>query len=105
MLSVPMITCARRSSAVLVAVAARLALATVACLKSPLLGPAGSTMTVTAGATALPLNGTTQVIAQIIEASGTPPRSGTQVTFLTTLGALQPETVDTDANGRAVTTF
>src|SRR5262249_6945963 len=64
-----------------------------------------STITVTVGATVLPLNGTTTIAAQVIEASGQAPHSGTQVIFQTTLGSFQPETAETDSSGRAVTTF
>src|SRR5579871_5962409 len=81
------------------------ALLTVACQKVPLLAPSGSTITLTAGVNALPVNGTAQIIAQVIEPSGTPPHSGTQVTFTTTLGSVEPANVETDANGQAITTF
>ena len=37
---------------------------TVACQKVPLLAPSGSTITLTAGATALSLNGTAQIICR-----------------------------------------
>ena len=55
------------------------AIATVACQKVPLLAPSGSTITLTSSATALPVNGSAQIIAQLIEPSGTPPHSGTRV--------------------------
>jgi len=51
------------------------------------------------------VNGTAQIIAQLVEPSGTPPHSGTQVSFTTTLGSVEPATVETDINGRAVATF
>ena len=84
---------------------AGLALVAAACQKVPLLAPSGSTITLTAGASALPLNGTTQIVAQVIEPAGTPPHAGTQVTFTTTLGTVQPASVETDINGQAVATF
>ncbi|HZT75882.1 MAG TPA: Ig-like domain-containing protein [Vicinamibacterales bacterium] len=71
----------------------------------PLLAPSGSTITLTAPVNALPVNGTAQIVAQVIEPSGTPPHSGTQVTFTTTLGSIQPANVETDANGIATATF
>ncbi len=77
----------------------------VACEKVPLLAPSGSTITLISGVTALPVNGTAQIVAQVIEPSGTPPHSGTQVTFTTSLGTVQPANVETDANGQAITTF
>jgi hypothetical protein len=77
----------------------------VACEKVPLLAPVGSTITLTASTTALPVNGATQLIAQIIEASGTPPHTGTHVIFTTSLGTIEPPEIETDINGRAVVTF
>src|SRR6266571_6043666 len=78
---------------------------TGACQKVPLLAPSGSTITITASTTALPVNGTTQLVAQVIEPSGTPPHSGTEITFTTTLGTIQPAQAETDAAGRVVVTF
>jgi hypothetical protein len=77
----------------------------VACEKVPLLAPSGSTITLTSSTTTLPVNGTTTIIAQVLEAGGTPPHSGTDVTFTTTLGTIQPSQVSTDTSGRAVVTF
>ncbi|MBW8867854.1 MAG: Ig-like domain-containing protein [Acidobacteria bacterium] len=77
----------------------------VACQKVPLLAPAGSTMTLTTAASTLPINGSTDVIAQIIEAGGVPPHEGTRVTFTTSLGRLQPSEADTDVGGRAIVRF
>jgi hypothetical protein len=76
------------------------ALLTVACEKVPLLAPGGSTITLTAAATALPGNGTTDIIAQVIESGGTPPHSGTLVTFTTSYGTVQPSQAETDVSGR-----
>ena len=71
-----------------------------ACEKVPLLAPTGSTITLTTTATALSANGTAPVVAQVLEASGFPPHSGTHVTFVTTLGQLQPSEGETDVNGQ-----
>jgi Bacterial Ig-like domain (group 1)/PKD domain len=76
-----------------------------ACQRVPLLAPSGSTITLVASTTALPVNGTTQIIAQVIEASGTPPQEGTQVTFTTSLGTIQPSSAETDSGGRVTVTF
>src|SRR5919204_6136694 len=76
-----------------------------ACHGVPLLAPSGSTITLTALATALPLNGSTQIIAQVIEPAGTPPQHGTQLTFSTNLGLIQPPEAETDASGRVAVTF
>jgi len=80
-------------------------LLTAGCQKVPLLAPSGSTITLITSATALPINGTADVIAQVIEASGTPPQHGTRVTFTTTLGSIQPSEADTDISGRVTVKF
>jgi len=85
--------------------AAAAALTSAACQKVPLLAPSGSAITLTASNTAVPVNGTVQLSAQLLEASGTPPHSGTLVTFTTTLGTIEPASAETDVNGRAVATF
>src|SRR5689334_7338911 len=77
----------------------------IACQKVPLLAPTGSTITLTSTATALPINGSTDIIAQVIRASGSPPHEGTHITFTTTLGTIQPSEIDTDVNGRAVVKY
>src|SRR6059036_29000 len=75
-----------------------------ACNKVPLLAPTGSSITLTASATVLPVNGTTQLIAQVLESAGTPPQDGTLVTFTTTLGTVQPPQAET-SGGRVIVTF
>lgn len=82
-----------------------LPLAAAACQRVPLLAPAGSTITLTSAATAVPTNGTVQLIAQVLEPAGTPPHSGTHIIFTTTLGTIEPSETTTDINGRAVVTF
>lgn len=99
-----MITRSSHAAPALLLVAALSAIS-VACQKVPLLAPSGSVITLTAGTTALPVNGTAQLIAQLLEPGGTPPHSGTQVIFTTTLGTIEPPSVETDINGRAVATF
>jgi adhesin/invasin len=91
-------------SATLASLVAAVALS-AACQKVPLLAPAGSTITLTTAASTLPINGSTDVIAQIIEAGGVPPHEGTRVTFTTSLGRLQPSEADTDVSGRAIVKF
>ena len=99
-----MISRLRRESA-LVAALFGIALLTVACQKVPLLAPSGSTITLTALATALPVNGSTDLIAQVIEAGGTPPHSGTFITFTTNLGTVQPSEAETDISGRVIVKY
>jgi Big-like domain-containing protein/PKD domain-containing protein len=78
---------------------------TLACQKVPLLAPTGSTITLTATTNALSANGSIPIVAQVIEAAGTPPHSGTHVTFVTTLGQIQPSEAETDVNGQVSATF
>ena len=99
-----MITRLRRESALAALIVAS-AFLTVACQKVPLLAPSGSTITLTALATVLPVNGSTDIIAQLIEASGTPPHSGTSVTFTTNLGTVQPSQAETDIAGRVTVKY
>src|SRR5438067_542045 len=86
----------------LVAVISALA---AACEKVPLLAPTGSTITLTSSTPVLSANGTAQIVAQVIESAGTPPHSGTHITFTTSLGTIQPSDAETDINGRAIVTF
>jgi Bacterial Ig-like domain (group 1)/PKD domain len=83
------------------AVLAGLSLTIGACQKVPLLAPSGSTITLTAGSTALSVNGTTDIVAQVVEAAGTAPQDGTLVTFTTTLGSIEP--LEARTNGGRVT--
>jgi PKD repeat protein len=76
-----------------------------ACQKVPLLAPSGSIITLLATTTALPINGSTDIIAQVIEPAGTPPQRGTRVSFTTNLGTIQPPDAETDTSGRAVVKF
>src|SRR3954470_5497191 len=75
---------------------ALLAVTATACQRVALLAPAGSTITLTTLSSTLPLNGTTNLIAQVIEPSGTPPQRGTLVTFTTSLGSVEPVEAETD---------
>ena len=75
-----------------------------ACDKVPLLAPSGSTITLTVTATALPLNGTTQIVAQVLESGGTPPQDGTLIVFTTSMGSVQPPEAQTKG-GRVTVTF
>src|SRR4051812_26889208 len=101
MVSVFMITAFRPLRVAL----AVIVVSTISCERMALLAPAGSTITLTSMATTLPLNGTTSLIAQVIEPAGTPPQSGTLVTFTTSLGAVQPIEAETDAGGRVLVVF
>ena len=80
-------------------------LVTLACEKVPLLAPSGSTITLTTSTNVLAATATTTIVAQVLEASGTPPHSGTQVNFTTTLGHIEPAEALTDLNGRVTVVF
>ena len=57
-----------------------------ACDKVPLLAPTESTLNLAISTTTLPVNGTAQVVATVIEPAGTPVHNGTMVTFIGSLG-------------------
>jgi len=86
-------------------VAAGLAISTFSCQKVPLLAPSGSSISLTTAVTVVPLGGTVDIIAQVIEPAGTPPQRGTLVSFTTSLGTLQPTEAETDTAGRAIVRF
>jgi hypothetical protein len=87
------------------AFASLLPILALACEKVPLLAPTGSTITLTASTTVISADGSATILAQLLEGPGTPPHSGTRVTFTTTLGRLEPASVNTDANGQATVNF
>lgn len=96
-----------------------LALAAGSCVKTPLVAPSGTVITLIATTNLLPINGSTDIIALLIEngtvatpppaggggsttattgtSSGTPVHNGTVVTFTTTLGRMEPAEVKTVA--------
>ena len=74
------------------------------CHQSPLFAPTGATLTLSGSALILPLNGTAQITATVVETGGAAVQNGTTVTFTTTLGSFVSNTATTNA-GRAVVTF
>jgi len=84
---------------------------TAACDKMPLTAPAGTVITLVSTTNVLPVNGSTDVVAVLIEngtsgtgttatpAAGTPVHNGTLVTFTTSLGRIEPAEART-TNGR-----
>lgn len=100
-----MITGFSRHAVLAAAVLALSGLAAAGCQRVPLLAPSGSTITLTTVATALPFNGTTDIVAQVIEPAGTPPHAGTHISFTTSLGRIDPSEAETDINGRATVKF
>lgn len=83
----------------LVAISALL-LAPLACEKMPLLAPTDSTITIYTAQSVVGMNGSTEVIALVLEPAGTPVQNGTVVTFATTVGTMDPVEART-TNGRA----
>jgi hypothetical protein len=71
-----------------------------ACDKVPLTAPTGSTVTLFTNTTILPVNGTAEITATVIESGGTFVQNGTVVTFSTNLGSLDPAEART-RNGQA----
>lgn len=67
------------------------------CDKVPLFAPTQSTISLNAASLVLPVNGSTDITATVLEQPGTAVQNGTQVTFTTTLGRIDPpqaQTVD-----------
>lgn len=76
----------------------------MSCDKVPLTSPTGSTITLAVTRTSVPINGTIQVTAAVIEAGGTAVHDGTTVTFTGGLGTFNPIDAQT-VGGIARTTF
>lgn len=90
-----------------------------ACNRPPLLAPSGTAITLVSSANVLPVNGSADITAILIEGGqstttqggntntttnagvGTPVHNGTTVTFTTTLGRVEPAEAST-SNGQAV---
>ncbi len=75
-----------------------------ACDKVALLAPTDSVITLSINTTTLPVNGTAEVFATVIEPSGTPVHDGTVVTFTSTVGVMEPREARTEG-GIARATF
>ncbi len=77
-----------------------LAAALAGCDRAPLTAPTDSAVTLFANQTVVALNGAVEITANVTEPGGVPVQNGTQVTFTTTLGSLQPQEART-SGGRA----
>jgi adhesin/invasin len=60
------------------------------CDKVPLLAPTNTTIRLTSGLGVLPIGGSTEITAIVIESAGTPVQNGTVVTFTSSLGTVEP---------------
>ena len=67
------------------------ALVAESCNSVPLFAPTESTITLTASRLGPAGNGDTELVATVIEQSGTPVQDGTTVIFTTTLGTIEPQ--------------
>lgn len=81
-----------------------MAILAAACDKMPLLAPQSSTIKLSTASNVVQANGTTEIRATVLEASGTPVQNGTTVTFTTNLGAVAPTDART-VNGVATVQF
>jgi len=100
-----------------VAIMVLLGLAAASCHKMPLVAPSNSSITLVAATNVLPVNGSVEITAVVLQGSqtagggnngggtttgtGTPVHNGTVVSFTTTLGRIEPADAETD-NGKAV---
>ena len=66
------------------------------CDKMSLVSPTGSTITLTINKTSVPINGTAEVTAAVIESAGTPVQNGTVVTFTSSFGTIDPREARTE---------
>ena len=81
------------------ALVASMAAALSACDKVPLTAPTESTISLFATGASVPANGSVDIVASVIESSGTAVQNGTVVTFTTTLGIISPAEARTN-NGK-----
>lgn len=68
-----------------------------ACDKVPLTAPTESTITLFSSATFVPVNGSIEITASVIESAGTAVQNGTLVTFTSTVGTIEPREARTNA--------
>lgn len=90
-------------SSVLLAIFAFATLAS--CDTVPLTAPTDSTVLLIVSTTVVPVNGTADLIASVIEKAGTPVHNGTIVTFTSSFGTVEPREARTDASGKAYAKF
>jgi PKD repeat protein len=74
------------------------------CEKVPLLAPTQSTITLSISSTTVPVNGSVEVLASVVEQAGTPVHNGTVVTFTSSVGTIEPREAPTH-NGTARAMF
>jgi adhesin/invasin len=94
----------RRSARLLVVPVLVLSAWLGACDKVPLTAPSGTTIRLYTNAQVLPVNGTAQITASVLETGGWPVQNGTVVTFTTSLGTVSPAEAST-TDGKVTVTF
>jgi hypothetical protein len=95
------ITSPWRRAALVAVIAAAVLGPGAACNTVPLLAPTQSAITLAISPLVLPINGIAEIIATVIEQSGTAVQNGTLVTFTTTLGTVSPREARTE-NGQVL---
>ena len=80
------------------------AVAVAGCDKVPLLAPTNTTIRLIAGLSVLPIAGSTEITAIVIESAGTPVQNGTVVTFTASLGTFEPREART-SNAQATVRY
>ena len=91
-------------SRIICGAAALIALVAIACDTVPLTAPTGSSVTISTANSIVPINGTTEITAFVLEGSGTAVQNGTTVRFTSNLGRMEPIEAQTK-NGYATSTF
>jgi hypothetical protein len=75
-----------------------------ACDKVPLTAPSGTTIRLYTNTQVLPVNGTAQITASVLETGGWPVQNGTVVTFTASLGSVSPAEATT-TDGKVTVVF
>lgn len=91
----------RRSLPALLGLGLALLAAGLACDRPTPVAPEGSTLTITANPSRIAVNGESALLILGRRMDGKPVNQGTEVTLSTTLGTVDPGTVNTDASGIA----
>jgi PKD repeat protein len=76
----------------------------IACDKVPLTAPIDSEIFLSINTTTLPINGTTEIVATVVEPAGTAVHNGTTVSFSASMGVVEPREARTE-NGIARAIF
>lgn len=75
-----------------------------ACDKVPLLAPTNTTIRLSSSVGVLPIAGSAEIVAVVIESAGTPVQNGTVITFTSSLGTVEPREART-SNGQVTVRY